>query len=96
MHNGRHTFDHSMEVCNGISGRHVVVSESAKAHIYHVQPVSTLIHDHGFITQLLKSDFFSKTTNFLGHVINSGQLAILQNSIDASYKLDAPSYITEF
>lgn len=61
----------------------IVFSKTVEEHINHVKEVLSALHDAGASLKLKKCAFFTKSVQYLGHVIRPGRIEMANTNADA-------------
>ncbi len=73
----------------------IVFSEDFESHKRHVAEIITLLKDAGLSLKLRKCKFFSRTVDYLGHVIRHGKLAVAEKNTAAIKQASYPTTRTQ-
>lgn len=73
----------------------IVFSNTFEEHVENLREVLIALQTAGLSLKLKKCTFFSKTVDYLGHVISPGKLAVAEKNLDAVEKFVYPSTQTQ-
>nr|KYP54886.1 Retrovirus-related Pol polyprotein from transposon 17.6 [Cajanus cajan] len=73
----------------------LINSRMREEHKEHLRIVLQTLKDRQLYAKLSKCEFWIKELSFLGHVISSGGITIDPSKVEAIFKWEAPSFISE-
>ncbi|CAN8069905.1 unnamed protein product [Agarophyton chilense] len=73
----------------------IVFLDNLDKHLTHVRDIMTTLRDAGVSLKLKKSDFFTNTVKYLGHVIRPGRVAIEETRVKSLKEAKEPRTQTE-